>query len=207
MDRKELALECKEVERCGGNVLDFLREQGAVTPWGTWFRLQKDELHRKESQIRGGKNTNMAKKAILTPEAREKVEKMIEAGQDPKPFLQEAGSKNPSAHEYMIRKNMEARKAKEQEFHEPKIQEEEKSKETESKAPAPRKKKKQTEQTFKIREADGIIGSWRDSNEGKVLFEKDRYHSIELNVDEWLAIMAELPKVLDLFNLRKVDGS
>lgn len=53
----------------------------------------------------------MAWKQILTKEARAEVERMIEAGEDPKPFLEEAGSKNPSAHEFMIRRQMEKKKA------------------------------------------------------------------------------------------------
>ena len=121
MDRKAMALECREVERCGGNVLDFLREQGAVTPWGTWYRLQVEELHRKKYEIRDGKGTKMGKKVVLTPEVRAEVEKMIEAGQDPKPYLKANGSKNPSAHEYMIRKSMKKRQEKLSSKHFPRL--------------------------------------------------------------------------------------
>ena len=54
MDRHQLALECQEVERLGGSVRDFLRGRGAVSPWGTWYRLQIEELGRKNAQITEG---------------------------------------------------------------------------------------------------------------------------------------------------------
>ena len=111
MDRHQLALECQEVERLGGSVRDFLRGRGAVSPWGTWYRLQIEELGRKNAQITEGVEKELAWKQILTKEARAEVERMIEAGEDPKPFLEKAGSKNPSAHEYMIRRQMEKKKA------------------------------------------------------------------------------------------------
>ena len=58
-----------------------------------------------------GKENSMYRKPVLTPEARAEAERMIAAGEDPKPYLKEHGSKNPSAHEYMIRKGMEKRRA------------------------------------------------------------------------------------------------
>ena len=84
MDRRRVALDCLEVERLGYSVLDFLREQGAVSPWGTWWRLQVEELGRARYQIRNGKENKMAKKNILTPEVRTDAEKMIAEGRDPK---------------------------------------------------------------------------------------------------------------------------
>lgn len=113
MDRHQLALDCREVERCGGSVRDFLGSMGAISPWGTWYRLQIEELGRKKSQVtegngrKEGVEKTMAFKQILTKEAREKVEQMIMEGKDPKQFLEENGSKNPSAHEYMIKRAMQ----------------------------------------------------------------------------------------------------
>ena len=109
MDRRKMALECLEVERIGYSVIDFLREQGAISPWGTWWRLQVEELGRARYQIRDGKENKMAKKNVLTPQVRAEAESMIEAGEDPKEiqrYLAEHGSKNPSAHIYAIRNSM-----------------------------------------------------------------------------------------------------
>ena len=46
MDRELLAEECLEIERSGGDVLGHLAAVGCVSPWGTWFRLQKEQLGR-----------------------------------------------------------------------------------------------------------------------------------------------------------------
>jgi len=113
VDRHQLALDCREVERCGGSVRDFLGSMGAISPWGTWYRLQIEELGRKKNQVtegngrKEGVEKTMAFKQILTKEAREKVEQMIMEGKDPKQFLEENGSKNPSAHEFMIKRAMQ----------------------------------------------------------------------------------------------------
>ena len=225
MDRKAMALECREVERCGGNVLDFLREQGAVTPWGTWYRLQVEELHRKKHEIRDGKGTKMGKKVVLTPEVGAEVEKMIEAGQDPKPYLKANGSKNPSAHEFMIRKSMKKRQEEEIDSEMPEIKSEmpeiksempeikSEMPEIKSEMPEIKQEEKQTEPVIKIKEADGIVGTWRKVYGGRILFSKPAGNSLEkeylltLSAEEWMAIMKELPKVIDLFELSKEAGT
>lgn len=46
---------CKEIERQGGDVLDYLRSENYISPKATWWRLQKYHLHRADSQIRSGK--------------------------------------------------------------------------------------------------------------------------------------------------------
>lgn len=211
MDRKKMALECREVERCGGSVLDFLREQGAVTPWGTWYRLQVEELRRKKYQIRDGKETKMGKRVVLTPEVRAEVERMIEAGQDPKPYLKANGSKNPSAHEFMIRKSMKKRQEEEIDSEMPEIKSE--MPEIKSEMPEIKQEEKQTEPVIKIKEADGIVGTWRKVYGGRILFSKPAGNSLEkeylltLSAEEWMAIMKELPKVIDLFELSKEAGA
>lgn len=55
MDRGQMARECLEIEKRGGDVLAFLRGKGCVSPWGTWHRLQKEELGRKDGEISLGK--------------------------------------------------------------------------------------------------------------------------------------------------------
>lgn len=90
-DRHALAMECLQVERSGGSVREFLSGKGLVSPWGTWFRLQKEELHRSGSAITDGKGKkNMGRfkdrKAML-----EAIVAEIEAERDPIRMLDERG--------------------------------------------------------------------------------------------------------------------
>lgn len=55
MDREAVAQECLRIEKAGGSVLDYLGGIGCISPWGTWFRLQKEQLKRKDWQITEGK--------------------------------------------------------------------------------------------------------------------------------------------------------
>ena len=238
MDRRRVALDCLEVERLGYSVLDFLQEQGAISPWGTWWRLQVEELGRARYQIRDGKESKMAKKNVLTPEVRTDAEKMIEAGQDPKKiqaYLAEHGSKNPSAHIYAIRNSMK-KKAEPKQKEElagfvPMVPEKKKTvtfngKEFEKMdKPSPTccqpakpsgvtvpdqlPEEKPKRPAIRIREADGAVGTWRNTSERFISFKmpargpKDEDQEIELTAEEWLAISAELPNVLELFRIKE----
>lgn len=53
-DRKALAKECLRIEKAGGSVRDYLRGLGFVSPWGTWFNLQREILHRGPMNITDG---------------------------------------------------------------------------------------------------------------------------------------------------------
>ena len=238
MDRRKMALECLEVERIGYSVIDFLREQGAISPWGTWWRLQVEELGRARYQIRNGKENKMAKKNVLTPEVRTDAEKMIEAGKDPKQiqaYLAEHGSKNPSAHLYAIRNSMK-KKAEPKQKEElagfvPMVPEKKKTvtfngKEFEKMdkpsptccqparpsgvtAPDQLTEEKAKRPAIRIREADGAVGTWRNTSERFISFKmpargpEDEDQEIELTAEEWLAISAELPNVLELFRIKE----
>lgn len=246
MDRRKMALECLEVERIGYSVLDFLREQGAISPWGTWWRLQVEELGRARYQIRNGKENKMAKKNVLTPEVRTDAEKMIEAGRDPKQiqaYLAEHGSKNPSAHLYAIKNSMKKKAGPELDSGHPEIKQkkvmagfepfvpEKKTvtfggKEFEKmERPSPTccqparpsgvtvpdqlPEEKPKRPAIRIREADGAVGTWRNTSERFVSFKmpargpEDEDQEIELTAEEWLAISAELPNVLELFRIKE----
>ena len=246
MDRRRVALECLEVERLGYSVLDFLREQGAISPWGTWWRLQVEELGRARYQIRNGKENKMAKKNILTPEVRTDAEKMIEAGRDPKQiqvYLAEHGSKNPSAHLYAIKNSMKKKAGTKLDSGHPEINKkdqlagfvpmvpEKKIVEFQGKEfermekPSPTccqpakpsgvtvpdqlPEEKAKRPTIRIREADGAVGTWRNTSERFVSFKmpargpEDEDQEIELTAEEWLAISAELPNVLELFRIKE----
>ena len=237
MDRRRVALDCLEVERLGYSVLDFLREQGAISPWGTWWRLQVEELGRARYQIRDGKENKMAKKNVLTPQVRAEAESMIEAGEDPKEiqrYLAEHGSKNPSAHIYAIRNSMKKKaepKKDELAGFVPMVPEKKKTVEFQGKEfermekPSPTRcqparpsgvtvpdqlpEEKPKRPAIRIREADGAVGTWRNTSERFISFKmpargpEDEDQEIELTAEEWLAISAELPNVLELFRIKE----
>lgn len=238
MDRRKMALECLEVERLGYSVLDFLREQGAISPWGTWWRLQVEELGRARYQVRDGKENKMAKKNnVLTPEVRTDAEKMIAEGRDPKTiqiYLADHGSKNPSAHLYAIKNGMKKKAELKLDSGHPEIK---KKDELAGFVPmVPEKKKTVTfngkefekmekpsptccqparpsgvtvpdqlpekKPSFKIREAEGACGIWRNDGNGWISYLKGDNWA-KMRVEDWLAMMAELPNVLKLFGFEE----
>lgn len=105
MDRAQLAKECLRVERAGGSVREFLREAGFISPWGTWWRLQKEELGRNDLQITDGKGGGANVKKVTLEDKKKAVEIAIVGG-NPIPYLKECGSRNPEALWSMIRRNV-----------------------------------------------------------------------------------------------------
>lgn len=101
MNRKELALKCVRIEAEGGSVREFLKDLGFVSPWGTWFRLQKEDLGRKDYQITDGRGDKMRK---VTLEQKKKAVDIALSGGNPLAYLKEIGSKQPSALWYAIKK-------------------------------------------------------------------------------------------------------
>ena len=228
MDRRRVALECLEVERLGYSVLDFLREQGAISPWGTWWRLQVEELGRARYQIRNGKENKMAKKNILTPEVRTDAEKMIAEGRDPKTiqiYLADHGSKNPSAHLYAIKNGMKKKAQQKDElagfvpmdlkkkkpekvnFNGKEFEKMEKPSPTCCQPARPSgvtvpDQLPEKKPSFKIREAEGACGIWRNDGNGWISYLKGDNWA-KMRVEDWLAMMAELPNVLKLFGFEE----
>jgi hypothetical protein len=105
MDRLQLALECLEIEKAGGSVREYLASKGCISPWGTWHRLQKEELGRNEYQITDGKGGDDMKKIALAD--KKKAVEIAIGGGDPLEYLRKCGSKNPQALWYMIKKNLQ----------------------------------------------------------------------------------------------------
>ena len=103
-DREELARCCLEVEQAGGNVLTFLKECGHVSTWGTWYRLQIEQLGRKKDTVTGGRGENTMNR--ITLEQKKKAVQIGIDGGDVIGFLKKCGSKNPSAHWCVIKKNL-----------------------------------------------------------------------------------------------------
>lgn len=100
MNRQKVAQECVTIERCRGSVLDYLRGIGCVSPWGTWHRLQKEELNRQDWQITDGKGDATNK---MTKEQKARTVEIALDGGNPLVYLREMGAKNPSAMWYSIK--------------------------------------------------------------------------------------------------------
>lgn len=207
MDREQTARDCLVIEKLGMSVLDFLREEGAVSPWGTWHRLQMEELGRSRSQIRDGKGSGrMPKKQIVTPEVEEEALRAMENGEDPKPILIRAGSKNPSAAAYYIRKkNGMIRKPGATEIRMEAGETYRGTPEAERKPEEPEQKPEEPERKperrgLLIREAEGLVGIWGNRGSGEICFTKNGF-SIQMKAEEWLMLAEELPNVMETFGL------
>ena len=105
MDRERTARICARIEHAGGNVLEYLREAGCVSPWGTWFRLQREELGRAKIQITDGKGREDMRK--LTLEDKKNAVNIAIEGGNPLQYLKEIGCGNPSASWAYIKKNLQ----------------------------------------------------------------------------------------------------
>ena len=104
MNRTDLARRCAGIDAEGGNVREFLKGLGFISPWGTWFRLQKEELGRKDWQITDGRGNEEMKKVTL--EQKKKAVEIALSGGNPLAYLKEIGSKQPSALWYVIKKSL-----------------------------------------------------------------------------------------------------
>lgn len=104
MNREQLARKCALIEKAGGSVREYLRSCGCISPWGTWFRLQREELGRKKCQITDGKGGAEMRKITLAD--KKKAVEIAISGGNPLPYLKECGSKNPSAAWYAIKQTL-----------------------------------------------------------------------------------------------------
>lgn len=104
MDREALARKCARIEKAGGSVREYLGGLGFISPWGTWFRLQKEELGRKNYQITDGKGVEEMRKVTL--EDKKKAVEIAMSGGNPLKFLKECGVANPSASWAYIKKTL-----------------------------------------------------------------------------------------------------
>ena len=230
-NRRQMALACLEIERAGLSVLDLLQDLGAVSPWGTWWRLQVEELGRERHQIRDGKGVNDMKK--LTLENKKKAVEIALGGGNYLDYLKKCGAGNPSASWTYIKKCLQA---KDPEKYEPLMavkkqekpaepaedplkdfepvvfqgKEYEKAEKAEQKEPKTEQKVKKTsgkrrkadqKQSFKIREAEGAAGVWSRPDNDWIRFQKDNVTTIKMRAEEWMILAAELPHVLKLFGM------
>lgn len=105
MDRQRIARECLEIERAGCSVREFLHGLGCISPWGTWYRLQREELGRKLWEIQDGKGEMVM--ANITPEQREEAICIAMDGKSPLPYLKECGCMKPGVAWHNIKRFME----------------------------------------------------------------------------------------------------
>ena len=100
MDREALADECLQIEKRGGSVIEFLKGRGCISPWGTWFRLHKEQLGRKDYQITNGKGRETMgafPKPILTDDDKKEAVRIALGGESPYEYLRECGVTAPDA--------------------------------------------------------------------------------------------------------------
>lgn len=97
---KAIVRRCVEIEKAGGNVVDYLRSEHYVSPGATWINLQREFLHRKWPK------NGETEKFILTHEMRESAINMAIGGYDPRPYLRECGSEDPFQVWLRIRKEL-----------------------------------------------------------------------------------------------------
>lgn len=93
MDKAQLAKECVAIDEAGGNVREYLASKGFISPWGTWYRLQIEELGRSKNQITEGRGGNEMSK--ITLEQKKKAVEMAIRGESPLPYLKKCGSTAP----------------------------------------------------------------------------------------------------------------
>ena len=223
MDRLKLARECVEVEKAGESVRDFLRQRGCISPWGTWYRLQKEELGRSRSEITDGKGKDMKRVRITDIQKAEAV-KIAMAGGDPRNYLRDCGSKAPDIMWQKIRDKLRAEdpeayaklparipRAKRSlpkgfvpiDVYKPK------KKKVEIKDKLPEEARNMESQgkktiTVKATAAEGMAGTWRKSGDMIALDiyrDNVRKSECEMTPKEWEAAAAELPEVLRLFGV------
>lgn len=232
MDRHQLALECVKIEKAGGSVRDFLRQRGCISPWGTWYRLQREELGRTDDKITEGKGDRKMGWAKLTDAQKEQAVRIAIAGGDPRNYLRDCGSKAPDNLWWKIKRDLKdadpetyaklpdriPRAGKQKKpvelVYDPSIEEEyqrEQAENAERKEPEERLQEMGNipELRLKATAAEGMAGSWkRDREYIKLEIQRENKPELVANMSalEWEAAAAELPEVLRLFGMEEGYG-
>ena len=219
MDRHQLALECVKIEKAGGSVRDFLRQRGCISPWGTWYRLQREELGRAEDQITEGKGDRIMKHAQLSAAQKEQAVRIAIAGGDPRNYLRDCGSKAPDNLWWKIRRDLKdadpetyaklperiQRAGKQKQpvelVYDPSIAEEYRR---EHEDDAEKNDHLQQRKDLKVTQAEGMAGKWKRAGDFLTL-EIRRPDGPEdagdMTADEWIMAAEELPAVLRMFGM------
>lgn len=216
-DREQLARECAEIEKRGGCVRDYLRGLGCVSPWGTWHRLQKEELGRSDAQITDGKGKGM-KQPKLTDAQKNKAVRIAIEGGDPREYLKECGSTNADAMWWSIKRKIKEEDPEKYEKLPKKLQ---------GKEPAPKTERgggvaemleeeimkdgnRETEaqipegMRLKVSAAEGLAGRWiRHADRLMLQVYRDGKEVVvsDMTPLEWEAATEELRAVIELFGM------
>lgn len=218
-DREELAMECDRLDKAGGNVRGFLRSLGYISPWGTWHRLQKEELHRDENKITEGKGkVEMGK---LTLEQKKQAVEVAISGGNPLDYLKGIGNQNPSAAWYYIRKTLKdadpekyAQLKKEPKEDVEPSQAGQETVQAASEKPVTccaRSTRKGVEVPDELPEDEDIVtgirtkcGEFRISNNGFMYFGgNEKGDELEMPVKTWLIFATDLPRVMKKLGIVK----
>ena len=184
MNRELLARKCVQIEKAGGSVREYLQSCGCISPWGTWFRLQREELGRKKCQITDGKGGAEMRKITLAD--KKKAVEIAISGGNPLPYLKGCGSKNPSAAWFAIKSTLK-----------------ETDPETYGKLPDLRKVKEEPEETAEkgpVTVADAMAGIKDAADE---FFGECREMGLTAQADE-MNIADEKPAGFGLFNVLSI---
>lgn len=112
-EKREIVARCIELEKSGGDVLAYLREQHYISPRATWINLQKEYLYRKPGEVKklpagGGEKVGRIPK--ITEEQKLKAAEIQIIGGQPCNYLRSIGCKNPSGSWHLIKKWLEKNK-------------------------------------------------------------------------------------------------
>lgn len=214
MDRKKLAEECRQIEKRGDSVLDYLREIGCVSPWGTWHRLQKEELKRADHQITDGKGTEKMQ-FIMTDEIKAEAMRIAIEGGDPRMYLADCGSAAPEVLWWNLKRRIKEEdpetyaKLPERLPRKKKLGKAISAEATEADSqpeePEEPKTRDQDPTKLKVTEAEGIAGRWTRYDDRIGLYahrENGQMDMLgEMTPMEWEAAAIELPEVLRTFGV------
>lgn len=225
-DREELAMECDKLDKAGVNVRGFLRSLGYISPWGTWHRLQKEELQREENKVTEGKGKiEMGK---LTLEQKKQAVEIAISGGNPLDYLKSIGNQNPSAAWYYIRKTLKdadpekyallKKEPKEEVIGTMVIEPSPAVKETiraaiRDEKPATccaRSTRKGVEVPDELPEDEDVVtgirtkcGEFRVDNNGFLIFECNNGDELGMTVETWLTFSADIPRIMKKLGIVK----
>lgn len=101
--RQAFALECLEIEKRGGDVLAYIRDNWpSYSPRATWYNLQIQFLGRRIGNLTEGKSKGGENMSKMLEVAKQTVE-AAGTGTSVFAFLAEQGYKNPSSTWYMLK--------------------------------------------------------------------------------------------------------
>ena len=208
MNRHELAEECVLIEEAGESVREYLASCGCISPWGTWYRLQKEELHRKDWQITDGRGGKRMGSKLTLEQKKKAVEIAIDGGNQLK-YLKSIGLSNPSASWILIRKKLKTAdpekyaqlpdraNAKQKDEKRLKDAAEETVHEISKRL---KSQEDELEDDFMIYGLKTKIGDFQAAD-GRLCWYKTAQEMVSMPVEDWKNLMEVVPKVLNVMRM------